>query len=274
MTGATGLLINGVLVPVPGLTVIPPASHGGPAWATLDAGDYRTRVTPWVRQVILHTTKGIWPQSVLPGAGQGERGKVVADFWRADPAHSAAQLVVDTDGVVACLCDLARVASYHAEASNFWSIGIEMYQESSGGVYDATLAATARLVRALCEVFGIPAQIPRGPYRGVPLARMETGSGAERRQLGGPDLVGVLGHRDNTSARGRGDPGDEIWARLAADGFERLDYAIGEDLSVGRQRQAALVARGERLVVDGIVGPATIAAARRQGFARWRDVRR
>jgi hypothetical protein len=269
----TGLLVQGKLVPVAGLHVIPPASHGGPAWATLDPGDYRARTTPWIRQVILHTTKGLWPQSVLPGAGPGGRTRWVAEFWRGDAAHSAAQLVVDTDGTVACLCDLVRAASYHAQGSNPWSVGIEMYQEASGGIYDATLFATSLLVQALCDVLSIPPQIPRGPYRGAPLARMETLRGAERRQLGGPDVVGVLGHRDNTRTRGRGDPGDEIWTRLAARGFEPVDYAAGEDLAIGRQRQAALIARGERLVADGLVGPASLAAARRQGFARWRDVR-
>lgn len=30
--------------------------------------------------------------------------------------------------------------------------------------------------------------------------------------------------------------------------------------------------RGEHLTVDGLVGPASIAAARRHGFTRWRDV--
>lgn len=31
-------------------------------------------------------------------------------------------------------------------------------------------------------------------------------------------------------------------------------------------------ALGEHLTVDGLVGPASIAAARRHGFTRWRDV--
>ena len=45
----TGLLIRGQLVPVPGHTVIPPASAGGPAWCSLNPGDYRQRPTLWVR---------------------------------------------------------------------------------------------------------------------------------------------------------------------------------------------------------------------------------
>lgn len=35
-----GLLIAGRLVPVPGVTVIPPATHDGPAWSRLDPDDY------------------------------------------------------------------------------------------------------------------------------------------------------------------------------------------------------------------------------------------
>jgi hypothetical protein len=173
---------------------------------------------------------------------------------------------------VACLADLELVTAYHAEASNPWSVGIEMVQARDGSIYQATIDATARLVAAICDAFGIPEQMPCGPYRGSPLPRMELVSTAGRRQLGGPDVVGVLGHRDNTSARGRGDPGDAIWGALAALGFEGVDYAGCEDLVIGRARQRALVARGERIKVDGLVGPASLAAAHRQGFSRWRDV--
>lgn len=269
----TGLLINGRSVAVPGLTVLSPASAGGPAWCRLDPGDYQARPTTWIRQIIVHSTKGDWPQPILPGKGPGGSDKVVADFWRGDPVHSAAQLVVDTDGTVACLCDLGATMAYHAEGSNPWSVGIEMYQVAGGGIYEATLDATACLVATLCRELAIPEQMPRGPYRNQPLRRMEVMDGGRRRQLGGPNLVGVFGHRDNTSERGRGDPGDAIWSRLATGyGFEGLDYDGCEDLEVGQRRQAMLVARGEPLKVDGVVGPASMAAMRHQGFARWSQV--
>jgi hypothetical protein len=276
----TGLLIRGKLEPVEGMTIIPPASHGGPVWAALSAGDYRARSTTWVRQVIVHTTKGLWPQRVLPGSGPPGRAQVVADFWRGDPVHSAAHLVVDQDGTVVCLCDLAESQAYHAEGSNPWSIGIEMYQQSTrdgaAGIYEATLAATVLLVAALTEIgghFDIPAQCPHGPYSNRPISRMEQGSGILRHNIGGATMVGVFGHRDNTSERGRGDPGDEVFRRLLVEQrFEGLDYDRMEDRERGHERQEALNRRGERLEVDGIVGPASIAAMRRQGFARWRDV--
>jgi hypothetical protein len=273
-----GLLLRGELVTVPGLTIIPPASHGGPAWARLDRGDCTSRST-WIRQIIPHSTGGNWPMPIVPGAGAGGEAERYADIWQTDPGHSAAHLVVDSAGTVACLCDLITTTAYHAEASNPWSIGIEAVQAHDGSMRQATVDAMAQLIAALCRLVGIPEQMPRGPYRGEPLARMEINVGGKRRQVGGPDVVGVLGHRDNTSTRGRGDPGDAVWTALAALGFEGVDYAAREDLERGMARQRALNAEASRrgetwapLVVDGLIGPASLARAKQLGFVRWRDV--
>lgn len=280
-----GLLIAGGLHPTPGVTVFPPMSHGGPPWAYLDAGDYAMRPSQYVPQVIVHTTGGHWPQPIISGSGPAGHAKQIAEMWngrdRGDgkQVHSAAQLVVDYNGDVYCLADLVRIAAYHAEGSNPRSVGIEMCTTPHGGIYTATLDATARLIALLTwsgisgsGLLPIPAQMPRGPYRNAPLRRMETGSGDARENTGGRDCVGVFGHRDNTSRRGAGDPGNEIWNRLAGLGFEGLDYNGREDLLLGKGRQATLNAHGARLAVDGVVGPASIAAAKLQGYGRWRDV--
>lgn len=280
LVSVEGLLVAGRIHSVAGLRVLAPASVGGEPWCRLDAGDYATRSTTWIRQIILHTTGGLWPQYVRPGAGHPGHARQVADMWsgadRGDggAAHSAAQLVVDFDGSVACLADLAYAAAYHAEGSNHYSVGVEMCTMPDGSIYEATLTATARLMDALCwPLLPVPRQYPRGPYLNRPLVRMETGSGKTRRQLGGPGVVGVLGHRDNTSERGPGDPGDAIWRELAAAGFEGLDYSTDQDLSVARDRQRTLVGLGARISVDGLVGPSSLAAAADAGFSRWRDVR-
>ncbi len=189
--------------------------------------------------------------------------------------HSAAPLVVDFDGTIYCAGDLLRCAAYHATSVNARAVGIEMCTTPRGELYQATLDATVRLLQLLTwsgvpgsGLLPIPAQMPRGPYRGAPLRRLELGGKASD----GRDVVGVIGHRDQSSQRGRGDPGDAIWSGLAAVGFEAVDYDSGEDLELGRARQRWLVGWGERLVVDGIVGRVSLAAARRQGWARWRDV--
>lgn len=278
-TPPNGLLIAGRIVPVPGLTIIPPASAGGPPWARLDARDYRMRRTTWVRQVIPHSVTGDWPQHVVPGAGPGGEADRYADIWRSDPASSAAQLLADGAGTIVCLCDLAYTCAYHAEGSNDWAVGIEMFVTKDGAIRQATLDATAHVTEAICDAMGIPFQFHGAPYRNEPLLRMEVTDGGHRHNLGGPDCVGVLGHRDNTRERGRGDPGDAIYDALAARGAEPLDYAAEQDLAIGRARQAELNAlanrRGETwapLAVDGLVGPASIGRARQLGFGRWRDV--
>jgi hypothetical protein len=260
VTTRGGLLIAGVVVSVDGLAIDNPIT--APSWCKLDGRDYRRRRSSWIRQIIVHTTKGLHPQHVIPGAGAGGRARHVAEFWRRDETHSAAHLVVDTDGAVACLADVAEINAYHATVSNDWSVGIELYQEADGGIYAATLASAVALVRALCEQLSIPLQIPTA-YRGRPIERMADG---------GPTCAGVFGHRDNTTRRGRGDPGDAIMLELELAGAERLDFDRGVDLARWADRQRKLNAMGETLTVDGLAGPGTMRALRRHGFTSGREL--
>jgi len=190
-------------------------------------------------------------------------GNAVALTPDFDPAIIAAPatpiVIIDNDGTVACLADLATDSAYHATVSNKWSIGIEMRQEpKNNGVYEATYQAAAVLVPALCRLFGIQFQMPKLMYTGHPFQRMLDG---------GPDMIGVFGHRNNTESRGRGDPGEEIFGRLQAIGCERFDFEGREDLDVWKQRQTDLNAAGANLVVDGQPGPKTIAALKAAGGA-------
>lgn len=265
-----GLLIGGLYFDVPGVEVVSPGP-GAPSWLKLSPGDCRPRRTPWVRQIIVHTTKGKHPQRVIPGRGAGDRDRAVADFWRNDPMHSAAHIVIDNDGSVACLADLAFVTCYHATTSNDYSVGIEVYQEASGGIYEAALDALVKLVPVICEVLEIPFQIVGDRY--------VSGRILERMKHGGADCVGIFGHRDQAwdfeklrAARGRGDPGDEVYVRLIAAGAEPLCFAARGDIGAWKHRQVKLNMWGAQLVVDGICGPATIRAMRRFGFANGREL--
>lgn len=258
----TGVLIAGRLVPIPGVTVIPPASRGGPAWCQLAAGDYQLR-RQRVRQAVIHTTKGAEPQHVIPGAGPGGMAERTFRYWYRDPVHSGAHIVIDNNGDLACGADLAEACAYHATVSNEWSFGIELYEEADNGIYEAVYDTLVRTLPVILDALTIPYFVVNDPYAGHPLRRFLDGA---------PDYYGVLGHRHNTEQRGRGDPGDEVFRRMISGGGEAVIAGEYEDHKLSAARQRTLNARGGKLVVDGIAGPASIAEARRQGYARWSDV--
>jgi hypothetical protein len=238
----SGLLVSGKEVAVPELVILNPNDF---AWCKLSAKNRRPRSTPWVRQIILHTTGGNWPQTLLPDKGPGGGARRIVDIWNTDPRPAGSHIIIDNDGTVVCTCDLAADAAFHATHSNMWSVGIEMYQEKNNGVHEAVYGAAIKLVPALCRIFGVQFQIPKAPYGNQPLRRMADG---------GEHCVGVFGHRDNTEDRGRGCPGDEIFARLAALGAELFDHDAEEDLATWKARQAELNANGANLTVDGVPG--------------------
>lgn len=270
-----GLLIGGLLIDVLGATVLSP---GDEPWVRLDTRDCRPRKTTWTRQITLHTTQGKWPQTIVDGSPPqpGSRAEQVARYWSGNSAHGGAHIIVDGK-VIACLVDVLRFEAYHATKVNPWSIGIEMVQERDGTVYGDTLDTTVQLVLALCDVVGIPLQIDSQPYRPNKII--------ERLKYGGPDVVGVFGHRSNAwmfpewmapskretwpngyADRGRGDPGDEIFTRLRAAGAMAFDIDAGEELAYWRRVQKAHSALGEKLAVDGQCGPGTVEALRRHGL--------
>jgi hypothetical protein len=251
-----GILIAGLLHQVPGVECTS-AGAGAPPWCRLHPGDYRMRKTKWIRQIVVHTTKGKDPQVIRPGVGPGGRGQTVAEFWQGDPEHSAAQVVIGTDGKVWCLADLATHAAYHATSANDLSVGLELYQEGDGSIYEATLASAVAVCGVIADALGIPRQMHHAPYADRPVARLVAG---------GEDVVGLCGHRDQTSRRGRGDPGGAIYARLRSAGWEGFDLHARQDLDRWISRQQKLRQLGELVTVDGVCGPGTMAAMRRRGF--------
>jgi len=222
--------------------------------------DCRSR-TGWVRSIVLHTTKGIpggairIPQRILPGLGAPVgAGKRSASCWSVDGRAGGAHLVVDFDGALTCHADLQETAAYHAGAVNQVSIGIEIYQGAGGELYAGQLDAVVVLVDWLTRRFGIQRQTPAA-YAGRPVERLEAG---------GRDFVGVFGHRDCSSNRGAGDPGDEVMRLLWAAGYEARDLAVGEDLAVWKDRQLEL----GLAPADGVPGPKTVAALAAAGRPR------
>ena len=262
----TGLLIAGRSVLADGLDII---NSSDADWCRLSTEDYRARRTTWPRAIVVHSTGGNWPQMVCPGAGRRGHAAQIADMWSGrdrgggERTCSGSHLIVDFDGLVACLADLQYVTSYHATSVNDVTIGIEMCTLPDASIYQATIDATVKLCRVICDEMRIPFQVNASRYTGHPIPRLAAG---------GADAVGIYGHRDQSEQRGRGDPGDAIYEALTAAGAEPLDFARGEDLERAKARQRYLSAHGTPLAIDGLPGRHSLEAAKAQGFAAWSQV--
>jgi hypothetical protein len=250
----TGFIINGIPETVTDLDCTNfldvPELH-------LRKEDYRYRQRSSILQVVLHTTKGIpggadlRPQEIRPGFGPHVgAGELCNRWWSKDPTPAGAHLVVDHDGQMYCLADLQRDAAQHASQANQTSIGVEIYQGRDAELYEGQLDAVVKLCDWLTRRFQIQRQIPHrylGPVRRL-LDNVD-------------DVVGVLGHRELSRARGAGDPGSRIFYRLGNAGYEPLDFDLSVDRDIWRRRQRDMNIEP----ADGIPGPKTAAALRLAG---------
>jgi hypothetical protein len=271
------LLIDGALVPVPGVKILAPR---GEAWNYLAKGNKRTLP---VQAKILHKTIADDPEKLdeNPPTAHYARfwgyAKLTLDWWhkpgvdasgKPKPPLSGTQLVTGHDGSTVCTEDLVRFVGWQANQANERTWGHEIKEYVGGLVHRAALAAAVAITKVDTSAIGVQWQCPRSFTK--PLARWN--------KSGGVDLVGVFGHRDVTTQRSRHDPGDEVFAMLEREGFERFDFAAGEDLDVWGKRQQWL--RGLGLydgAIDGVPFTKTRLALQQLGFpagifARWREL--
>jgi len=274
-----GVVMNGKVVPVPGMTV--DNFLEDPRLAILTPEDGYVSSENWrARNICLHTTKGIpggsnhTAQTLVDGFGPGTSvGLRSAAYCRNNPdagrsRHGGHHLTFDNDGHLSCHMDLIRVAAYHGHACNRYSIGIEMYQDKDGSLHEGMLDTVVTfldwLTRSVVTQEGRPAPVQRQihrPYAGRPISRLDVGGW-------GRDVCGLYGHRDASATRGQGDPGDFIFDKLAAAGYEAYDFGRRQDIIVWEGRQAALLGlrphaereHGPEIAysnVDGVPGPGT-----------------
>lgn len=257
----SGLVIKGKQVEVPGLEIT--NWFDNPKLRLRPGQDCRARHVTWVRGIVLHTTKGIpggtdqRPQVLRPGLGPNiQAEEKTARWWSTSPLQSGAHFVVDTDGSVGCLADAARETAFHAGPVNEYTIGIELYQTAEAELFEGQLQAMVKLVDALTKHFSIQRQF-HAPYRKGPIRRLENG---------GADVVGIYGHRDVTSNRGQGDPGDYPLQFLEQAGYEKFDFFRGLDKVEWKGRQLWLNSKGSHIDEDGIPGLSTATALKKAGY--------
>lgn len=245
-----GVIIGGRVEFIPELEVLNYKQPGRRKLKLLAGEDMRHRRTRWVRSIVWHTTKGV-PTCVRPGVGPSTAlEERISRLWANDGRHAGAHLSVDWDGTIGCHADLLDDAAYHAPGVNEVSIGIELYEDNKGHVYEAQLEAAVTLTDWLTARFGIQRQMPL----------RDTKSKITRLARGGKDFVGVYGHR-HVGRRGPGDPGDDIFRYLAACGYQEFDIDAEKDKTFWRRKQVRL-----GITDDGVPGPITCDTLRSVGY--------
>jgi hypothetical protein len=207
-----------------------------------------------IRAIVVHTTRGE-ARFVRPGAGPGGAAGRFASYEASTEEHRSWDFTIDRDGAIWQHNDPCRFVTWQASvtAVNEVSLGIELVQDADGGIYQAQLDALVDLLDALTRALGVQRQYPVtavGDPDDDMIPRFATGQ-----------VAGILGHRNVTTNRGPGDPGDDVFRTLGKAGYEGFDARHDADLYewTGRQRWA-----GAR-ILDGLPGADTADALQRCG---------
>lgn len=220
-----GLIIDGRRVPVPGVRVV--------TWE--DDPDAAPRVTKGsprpassVTAVVLHTSRGR-SGVVVPGARASDKARKLARYQVRGSRKASWHITISAAGTVYQQADAATFATWHASQANGWSVGIELAQDSdTPDLTGAQVDACVAVVRALCSALNIPAWVPARHHGGGSWSQ-ESGPvrAWQSRKQGGESLAasGVIGHRNLTTSRGKGDPGDGIFLALLTSGFACVEPA-------------------------------------------------
>lgn len=206
-----GLLYNSIPQLVSGVEVVNYLDDKDWALPIPKCGTHRRKT---IQCVVLHTTGGYpdrdhpTPQRVRSEAAQPRhcRAASTLSYWRNSSRIAGAHLLIDADGTCYCLCDLADIATYHCPGWNQLSIGVEIVQQSDSSLFAAQLDTAASICDAIATRLSLP-RVVTGPYVGM------------RSDVSG---VGVVGHRDLTTSRGFGDPGDFVMAAASRCGDWRI----------------------------------------------------
>lgn len=233
MTDGEGLIINGRRVPVPGVRIV--------SWLDDPRVPRVTKVSRRrgpVTAVVLHTSRGK-VGAVREGAGDDGKALRLARYQARSTREASWHLTIGGAGTVYQQADIAEDATWHASQANFWSVGIECAQSSdTPDLTRAQVDACVAVVRAICEAFNIPQRVPvRSHDGGSWSVEARPVRAWQPRKQGGESrpVAGVIGHRNLTTNRGAGDPGDPLMLALLAAGFAGASPA---EMTVGTVRHA------------------------------------
>lgn len=216
----SNVVYDGALVAFPGFEVRNYMEHPFDAPRVPD-GKPRTKPPTGIT---LHTVHGKLG-GLREGSKASARAEAYAKYQARTPRDVSWHFTIDTDGTIVQSADPVRWLAWHAGHVNGWTVGIELVQEDNGDLYADQLAVTARFVKALCQRLSIPlrflADATGSPMRTPVKAMQSVSEGGDAQRW-----TGVFGHRNVTTNRGPGDPGDLVFLALLAQGFSPSVFSL------------------------------------------------
>lgn len=190
--------------------VVTVGKHGGPRSHT-----FQTPVG-----VCLHNFTGSRQVIVAPGKGSEVRSFAVARMFANPKGRKAScHLIITAAGRVLCLADLKQHKTFHAGLCNDWSIGIEIQKDKDFKMYEACLDTAVEVCEDLHNIFSIPKIIPADNKNSLVV---EEGFMPMITKV--KPYKGFFGHRNCSTNRGPGDPGNTIFERLLLKGWTLQKY--------------------------------------------------
>lgn len=246
------LVFNGKKVEVDGLTSVDFLDN--PKYHIANRGFKPRAENEWIRGIVLHTRMGMVSHCMHSEPRNNRWDEVLPKRWELSNRYVGAHIAIDSDGSYSCMADLITEYTHHAGQVNPYTVGIEIYQGGKGDLYLPAIEACVKIVDILTRELGIQRMFPSETGLSYRIARDGRKPWRRTRRLAwhpdgrrGVDFAGVYGHRNATRNRGRGDPGNEIFAELANAGYEIFSIDAEEDKTVWRARQRKL-----GVITDGI----------------------
>jgi hypothetical protein len=252
------IVLNGEKIATPGLETF--------SWLDDHNVPKTTDVNPrtqWLRAIVMHTVHGKTGK-LLPGLSKpNTRAESYAKYQASTSRDVSWDYTIDTDGTIVASNDPVKFYTWQATSVNPFTLGIELVQEDNGDLYEGQIAVAVQFLDCLTRELAdrghpiqrqVPMSVNGTPVKGV-ISRIANAEMAKQ-------VVGVYGHRNQTSNRGAGDPGDFIFDALLRAGYKGFNLETKDDVTFWKDIQTRLGVSP----ADGIPGRDTQKALLAAGY--------
>ncbi len=217
MGTADGLVVFGRRVAVPGVEVVTWLDDPHRAPHVAQGAVRAARPTA----IVVHTSRG--RRGGIVDARVSDKADKLARYQARSTTQVSWHITIGAAGEVLQQCDAGSWMAWHASHANRYTVGIEVAQDAdTPDLTRAQVRSLVAVVAALCDALAIPKRLPV-TRDGAPLA-VPVHAWQPRKQGGDQQaFAGVIGHRNITTSRGPGDPGDPLMLALLAAGFAGVD---------------------------------------------------